>query len=143
MSLISDIRLDVGDDGAVQRLSDTQYIALFQKAARRLNRELTLTGSGAIVVDSAGDITSSDPENRMHDLLLLQAECLLASRDFTYSLNSGTAGVSVSDGEQSLDNRASASARQGLYDSAHSPCAQLKQALNSFKLEQTDGKLIW
>lgn len=143
MSLISDIRLDVGDDGATQRLTDAQYVGLFQKAARRLNRELTLTGSNAIVVDNNGVITSSDPENRMHDLLLLQAECLLASRDFTNSLNSGTAGVSVSDGEQSLDNRASATARQGLFDSTHSPCAQLQKALNVYRLEQTEGKLIW
>lgn len=143
MSLISDIRLDVGDDGATQRLTDAQYIGLFQKSARRLNRELSLTGSDAIVVDDTGVITSSDPNARMHDLLLLQAECLLASRDFTSSLNSGSAGVSVSDGEQSLDNRASATARQGLFDSQHSPCTQLKNALNTYKMEQTGGKLIW
>jgi hypothetical protein len=143
MSLISDIRLDVADDGATQRLTDAQYIGLFQKAARRLNREMSLVGSDAIVVNDSGVITSSDPDARIHDLLLLQAECLLASRDFTNDLNSGAAGISVSDGEQSLDNRGSATARQALFDSQNSPCAQLKEALTNYKLERVDGKLIW
>lgn len=144
MSLISDIRVDVGDDGATQRLSDSQYIALFQKSARRLNRELSLAGSDAITVDASGDLTSpTDSEGRMYDLLLLQAECLLLKRDISYELNSGVGSLTVRDGEQSLDNTAGATLRQNLLDGGHSPCEELKQALINEKMLRMDGKLIW
>lgn len=141
MSLISDIRVDIGDDSATPSLSDAQLIAILLKAARRLNRTLSL--SDPIVIDGTGAITSSDPDEKMHDLVLLQAECLIAKRDFNEELNSGGAGLFVKDGEQTLDNRASSAVRQSYFDSKHGPCEELKSAILEFKLENTDGKLIW
>jgi len=143
MSLISDIRVDIGDDSASPSLSDAQLIAILLKAARRLNRTLSFTGSDAIIIDGTGAITSSDPDEKMHDLVLLQAECLIAKRDFNEELNSGGAGLFVKDGEQTLDNRASSAVRQNYFDSKHGPCEELKSAILEFKLENTDGKLIW
>jgi len=141
MSLISDIRVDIGDDSAAPSLSDAQLIAILLKAARRLNRTLAL--SDPIVIDATGAITSSDTGEKMHDLVLLQAECLIAKRDFNEELNSGGAGLFVKDGEQTLDNRASSAVRQSYFDSKHGPCEELKSAILEFKLENTDGKLIW
>lgn len=143
MTLISDLRVDVGDDGATQRLSDDQYIALLQKSARRINRELSLSGSDSLDVTASGDLTTSDPNGRMHDLLLLQAECLLLKRDISYELNQGVGSLVVRDGEQSLDNTAGATLRQNLLDGGHSPCEELKQAIINEKMLRMDGKLIW
>jgi hypothetical protein len=143
MSLISDIRVDIGDDGATPTYSDAQIIALLQKAARRLNREFSLTGADAIAVDGAGALTTSDPNERLHDLLLLQTECLMAKRDFNSELNSGGAGLFVKDGEQVIDNRDSATSRQSFFNGPNSPCEELKRAITAYKLENTDGKLIW
>lgn len=145
MTLISDIRVDTGDDGATQRYSDAQIIALLTKASRRLNRELGFTQNDGIIIDSSGNLTSSDPDGFMYDLMLLQTECLMSKRDFTSDLNSGGAGIFIHDGEQSIDNRNAASTRTSFFDSKNSPCEELKKALDEEKLRRSAdyGKLIW
>ena len=124
-------------------MSDAQLTALLQKAARRLNRSLGLTGGDLIVVDASALLVNSDPNGNLHDLLLLQTECLISKRDFNEELNSGGAGLLVKDGEQTLDNRGSATARQSFFDSKNSPCDELKSALLEYKLNNVDGKLVW
>jgi len=143
--MISDLRVDIGDDGTPQRLTDTQYAAIVAKAARRLNRELSLSAGAAITVDASGEITSSDPNGYFYDLTLLQAECMIAKREFNTELAGGGAGIYVNDGEQTLDNRNAAQARTSFFNSDSSPCEELKEALDEYKLERSAdfGKCIW
>lgn len=145
MTLISDIRVDIGDDTATQRLTDAQYIAIITKAARRINRELALSTSDAVTVNASGEITSSDPDGRFYDLVLLQSECMISKREFNAELAGGGAGIYVSDGEQTLDNRNAAQARTSFFNSPSSPCEELKAAIDEYKLERSAdyGKLIW
>ena len=115
--------------------SDAQLIQLVIKAGRRLNRRLCLTGTAnEIVVSSVnGEVTSPD-NNDLDDLVLLQAECLIASRQFSEELSDGTTGLRVVDGEQVLDTRAAAIARGTFFDSPNSPCEELKQAVLLYKM---------
>lgn len=126
------------------RYSDEQLIQILQKSARRLNRRLNLFGtSDEISVDASGVVSPSD--GSLEDLVLLQAECLLASRDFTSDLSNGLIGVAVSDGEQAIDTRSKAGARQAFFDSKHGPCAELEKEirLEELKRSSDNAKLIW
>lgn len=63
------------------RFSDAQLVIVMQKAARRLNRRLRLfSTANEISVDSFGNMTPSN-NGALEDLLLLQAECLIANID--------------------------------------------------------------
>lgn len=126
------------------RYTDEQLIQILQKAARRVNSRLELFGtSDEITVDSTGGITPDD--GNLSDIVLLQAECMLASRDFSADLNNGALGVSVTDGEQSLNTTQAASARGTFFNSPHSPCAELEQRMKEEKFNRSanSGKLIW
>ena len=124
--------------------SDAQLIQIVIKAARRINRKLCLTDTTdeIIVSSSTGEITSPD-NNDLDDLVLMQAECMIASRQFSETLLNGTAGLRVVDGEQTLDTRGSAIARGTFFDSEHSPCAELREAIINEKLKRTSGFDIW
>jgi len=102
------------------RLSDAQLLAILRKAARRVNRELCLFNTNdEIVVDASGCITPQD--GTLEDLVLMQSECLLSQRDFSYDLNSDQIGIRVVDGEQALDNRGKGDARSKFFDSEYGP----------------------
>ena len=94
------------------RFSNVQLIQIVTKAARRVNRELCLFGTAdQIVIDSStGELTSPD-DGSLEDLVLLQSECLISQRDYTFDLSEGLIGLRVVDGEQSLDNRQKGVAR--------------------------------
>lgn len=124
--------------------SDTQLIQIVIKAARRINRKLNLTGTAnEVVVNSTnGEVTSPDNDD-LDDLVLLQAECLIASRQFSEELLDGTAGLVVKDGEQTLDTKGATVARGTFFNSPHSPCAELVEAIKLYKMDNTTGRLIW
>ena len=126
------------------KFSDIQLIQIVTKAARRVNRRLCLFGLAEQIVisSSTGEITSPD-DGTFEDLVLLQAECLIASREFQTELSGGAGGVLVKDGEQVLDNRASIVARGTFFNSPHSPCAELDTAIVVTKLARSTGKLIY
>lgn len=126
------------------RLSNVQIIQIIQKAARRINRILSLTGTdNEIVINSSnGEITSPDDDD-LRDLVILQSECMLAGRDVSYELNSGTAGILAKDGEQTLDTRQTTTARSNFFNSDFSPCAELQKQLNIEKIKRTEGYDIW
>jgi len=124
------------------RYSNTQLIQILQKAARRINRELSLFGtSNEITVNNAGDMTPSD--GALYDLVLMQAECMISSTDYSNELSDGGTGIMSKDGEQVLDTRGSAVARGTFFDSPHSPCKELEKALVSYKLNNMQGRLIY
>lgn len=124
------------------RYSDQQLIQILQKAARRVNRVLELFDTNdEISVDASGCITPSD--GTLEDLVLLQAECMLSSRDMTYELNTGLAGVNVTDGEQSIDTRNRGQYRSQFFNSPYGPCAEAKEQLKLEGLRRAEGYDIW
>ena len=124
------------------RLSDAQLLAILRKAARRVNRELCLfTTADEIVVDASGCITPQD--GTLEDLVLMQSECLLSQRDFSFDLNSDNVGIRVVDGEQTLDNKAKGVARGTFFNSEYGPCATYKKEIVIEKLKRTCGYDIW
>jgi hypothetical protein len=144
MSLIDDVRLDLGDDGATPTFSDDQISDILVKAARRVNRVLSLTGSDAIVLAS-GVFTQPTETDELRDLVLLQAECLLMQRSATSDIITGAAGIIVKDGEQSIDTTDRSAAVTELLSNQSNPCEELKHAYNVALINRTgdDGRLIW
>jgi hypothetical protein len=129
--------------------SDAQLIVILQKSARRINRKLCLTGTDEqIIVNTVtGDITPDDDD--LKDLVLLQAECLIAQRHFTDLLatDNEAAGVVIKDGEQTIDTTSGMSVKASLLnsDSPNSPCAELEEAIKSEKLNRVgdNGSMVW
>jgi hypothetical protein len=130
--------------------SDQVLVDILKKAARRVNRKLCLFGTAdEIVIDDVGTMTSPDPEENgdLYDLVLLQAECMIASREYQSELRDG-GGVMVSDGEQTTDTRSVGVARGTFFNSPYGPCAELNDAIKIEKLNRTGGpggpgKLVW
>lgn len=142
MSLIDDVRLDIGDDGATQTFTDDQISNILNKAARRVNRVMSLTDDEAIVL-SSGVFTQPDETDELRDLVLLQAECMLANRQATTDIISGAAGVIVRDGEQMIDTTDQASAVADYFDSKYNPCAELEQAYKLAMMNRDNGRMVW
>lgn len=133
------------------RYSDAYLLQVIEKAARRVNRRLCLTGTPEeIVVDSSGCITPQDGD--IEDIVLLQAECMILqvdmNNDFTLSGDGTGAGYFVRDGEQSLDTRGEAAsranARSNYMNGKYNPCAELEKAIMIEKLNRSDDmRDIW
>lgn len=120
------------------RFTDQQLIKILQKAGRRINRRLCLEGTtDEVSVDASGCISPDSP--RLSDLVLLQAECMIANRDFVFDLNSGGAGLLAKDGEQIIDTRASTVARTSYFNSKYGPCAELEEAIKFELLKRGGG----
>lgn len=128
------------------KYSDVQLIQILQKAARRINRRLRLFDTtDEVVVDGGGNITSPDDDGALEDLVLLQAECMISQRNSQEALLDGTDGIRIVDGEQTFDSTVSAIARGTFYNSPHSPCAELKEAiaLENITRSGNSGRLVW
>ncbi len=126
------------------RFTDAQLVLMIEKAAKRVNRELCLTGTtNQISVDASGCMTTPPNEPDLEDLLLLATECLLSQRDFSLDLNSSQIGLRVVDGEQALDNRGKGAARQSFFDSPYGPCAEYRKQLEIEKYKRSEGFDIW
>lgn len=144
MALLDDIRLDIGDDGATPRYTDTQLANFVAKAARRVNRTLSLLNTDAISVDSSGNITQPEsPTDEITDILLLQTECLIYSREVSSATTQNGAGALVRDGEQLVDTRGQANLITSLKDADSNPCEQLQRAITQYLLEESDVRDIW
>lgn len=144
MSLLSDIRLDIGDDGATERFTDAQIYSFIEKAARRVNRVLSLADGDALIVDSSGNITQPLPtSDTLHDILLLQSECLIYARDINSSVTGGTAGIVVTDGEQKIDTTDRATVFGDNKDALYAPCVELEKAILQARLEGFTPYDIW
>lgn len=125
------------------RFTDAQLGLLIQKAARRVNRDLCLTGTtDEILTDASGTFPTLDAD--LEDLVLMQAECLISQRDFNSDLSSGAVGVRVVDGEQETDTRNRATARGTFFNSPYGPCAIYADAINIEKVKRKlHGRLVW
>lgn len=135
------------------RFTNEQLIQVLEKATRRINRTLYLTGTDEeLSVDASGNVYPSG--NDLHDLVLLQAECMILNidinSDFNGDGNSSSSGWGrmVKDGEQMLDDRGEAAsranARTNYLNSQHNPCAELEKAIKLEKLRRMDSMLdVW
>lgn len=127
--------------------SDPLLIEIVIKAARRVNRRLCLCDTAdEIVIDpSTGDILSPEDDCVLYDLVLLQAECLITQREYQMELRDAGGGVLIRDGEQIVDRRSAGVARGTFFNSPHSPCAELDQAIKMEKMNRSggEGKLVW
>lgn len=126
--------------------SDPQLIQILGKAARRINRRLCLFGTTSeVVIDGTGEFLNPIDDGALEDIVLLQAECMLSSREFTEGLRDGSIGIAVKDGEQNIDTKSLANARGSFFDSPHSPCAELEQAIKIEKINRVgaEGHNIW
>jgi hypothetical protein len=144
MALIDDIRVDIGDDGATQTFTNAQLSAILDKAARRVNRVLSLTGSEAVIL-SSGVFTQPTETDELRDLVLLQAECMIANRQAAGDIIGGAAGIIVRDGEQMIDTTDQASAVSDYFDSRFNPCAELEQAYKIALMNRAgdEGRMVW
>jgi len=124
------------------RFTNAVLVAILQKASRRVNRRLHLTGTTNQTTVNASGVMSPDNDD-LEDIVLLQAECMIASREFQQELTDGTAGLLAVDGEQKLDTRGQSVARGSFFDSMNSPCAELKEAINLYNMSGTIGRLIY
>lgn len=141
MSLIDDVRLDIGDDGATQTFTDDQISDTLNKAARRVNRVLSLVDDEAVVL-SSGVFTQPTETDELRDIVLLQAECMLMNRSATSDIITGAAGVIVRDGEQQIDTDRSTAVTE-LFTNQFNPCAELERAYAVAMLNRSAGKMIW
>lgn len=145
MTLLNDLRVNIADDSGTVRFSDAQLITILGKAARRINRAIYLIGTTEeISVDASGEITPANLD--LQDLVLLQAECMVVSRDVQSDLSAaGGGGILFEDGEQTIDTRQRASARTTFMNSPYNPCAELKEAILIEKMNRSgdDGILVW
>lgn len=131
------------------RLSDTQLIIILKKAARRINRLLCLFDTAdEITVANDGCVTPAD--GALEDLVLLQAECMVAQRSYMefISGDSSSAGVLVKDGEQSIDTRDAGSSIASAFSSSLNPCEELKAQLAAEQMKRCGGadgpgKCVW
>jgi hypothetical protein len=130
--------------------SDQVLIDILKKAARRINRKLCLSNTAdEVVIDDVGDMTSPDLDTNqdLYDLTLLQAECLISTREYQSELRDAGGGVVVKDGE-TTDTRGAGVARGTFYDSDYSPCAELADWIFKEKLNRQGGgagpgRLVW
>ena len=127
------------------RFTDATLIAILVKAGRRINRRVCLTGTTDEITVNATTGEILPAEGDLQDLVLLQAECLVASRESQEELSDGTAGLLVKDGEQTLDTRGATVARGTFFDSPYGPCAELIEAVKLQKIIRSgsSGRLIW
>lgn len=131
--------------------SDQVLIDILIKAARRINRKLCLSGTdNEVTIDANGDMTSPDPNTHqdLYDMVLLQAEYMISTREFQSELRDAGGGVVVRDGEQTTDTTGAGIARGTFYNSDYSPCAELEKWIFTEKLNGQGGgagpgRLVW
>ncbi len=124
------------------RFSDSQLIVVIKKSARRVNRELCLFGTDdEITVDASGCILPDD--GTLEDLVILQAECMIANLDINVDLSLTGGGIRVVDGEQSIDTRVRTAARTEHLNSEYGPCSEYRRQIVIEKLKRTCGYDIW
>ena len=124
--------------------SDPLLVQILMKAAKRVNRRLCLFGTdNEITLDATGEFLNPTDSGALEDIVLLQAECMLAQREYQSELRSSSGGVFIKDGEQSVDTRSAGIARGTFFANEHNPCEEVKTAIRDMKLDMASGKMVW
>jgi hypothetical protein len=140
--LMSEVSLDIGDT----ELTDDQIRMFVHKAVVRLNRRLDAAGlSTVLAVDSNCNI--SFPDETLRDLVVLQAECLIAKRGHMEAVQKG---IRIKSGSDEVDTTAGFNGHQSVVTNV---CDELDEAFeqyveNAKESEHSDlienyGTMIW
>lgn len=125
------------DFGSPSDIADTDYRDLLIKAIRRVNLRARTTFS---YYSSTSGI-SPTPNEKQADLILAQAECLLAKRRYAVAVSKG---ISVKDGDTAIDSTAAFGGHRELVTDF---CGDFNDLLKEYLLEnsgsETYGELIW
>ena len=124
--------------------SNQHLVLLIENAADIVSSDLCLTGTDCITIDGSGCVTNPVDDKEIGALVLMQTECLIAQRDYNLDLAAGAIGVVIKDGEQTVDTGGRATAREGFFNSPHSPCGQYDKRIKQVKINRNlGGKLVW
>ncbi|RKY43061.1 MAG: hypothetical protein DRP85_00770 [Candidatus Makaraimicrobium thalassicum] len=129
------------DVGSVNLTRD-DIRSFVHKAIVRLNRKLNLTGSNKLVENDNDNINVDDGEALL-DLIILQAECLIAKK---LRFEAVSRGIRIRSGTDEVDTTASFG---GYDDNVESVCGELEKALEDYKKTLAEsnvsdyGALIW
>jgi hypothetical protein len=136
--LVSELSLDIGDT----ELTEENLRAFIHKAVNRLNRRLELAGlETTLSVDA--DCNINFPNSALRDLIVLQAECLIAKRTQMEAVNKG---IRIRSGTDEVDTTAGFG---GLESVTKSVCEELDEAFQDYMENAASdavvdgGKLIW
>ena len=126
---IDDIATQVKLDLAVadSTFTSAQLEIFLEKALNRLNRRLRFTGttSEMSISQTTGAVTPV-PDSTIHDLIILQMECLMAQQRYSDSLGGS---IRVKDGDSEIDKTAGLSANR---DIVNAICKELDEAIKDF-----------
>ena len=118
------VKLDLG---LTDEFTDAEYNDFVNKAVKRINRRLCLTGtSSQMVFDTGTGIITPAPNDTFIDFLVMQIECFLVKRDRKTAVGKG---IKVKDGETSIDTTASF---KGFDDQIGNICGELSDAVDDY-----------
>jgi len=130
-NLVALVKIDMGLADTV--FTDDQYELLLSKALNRLNRKLSLTGTTSeLSINQTDGSIQPTPDASMQDLIVLQAECLIAKNLRRTAIGKG---IKVKDGPSSIDTTASF---KGQDDVVQDFCGELDDAVDQF-IRTVDG----
>jgi len=97
------VKLDLAIDDTL--FTDAQMDIFMVKSLNRLNRNLSLTGTDyELSLDQTTSSVLPTPDSSVHDLIILQMECLISKN---IRRNSVGKGIKVRDGDSEIDTTAS------------------------------------
>jgi hypothetical protein len=138
-TLTDQIKLDLG---ITTEFTDAQIVIFIEKALTRLNRRLNFTGTvSELSFSSSTGLITPTPSESIHDLILLQTECLIVKTRQATAVNKG---IRVRDGDSMIDTTAGF---RGHGDVVSSVCDELEEAIKTFLRDvegaQKHGDLVW
>lgn len=118
------VKLDLG---LTNEFTDVEFNDFVNKAVKRVNRKLCLTGtSDQMVFDEGTGIITPAPNDTKLDIIVLQIECFVVTRDRKTAVGKG---IKVKDGETSIDTTASFG---GFNQQVRTICGELDEAVSEF-----------
>ncbi len=118
------VKLDLG---LTDEFTDSEYNDFVNKAVKRVNRRLCLTGtSNQMIFDTGTGIITPAPNDTLLDIIVLQIECFVVTRDRKTAVGKG---IRVKDGETEIDTTASFG---GFDQQVKAICGELDEAVKEF-----------
>lgn len=122
------VKLDLG---LTDEFTDAEYNDFVNKAVKRVNRKLCLTStSDQMVFDTGTGIITPTPNDTLLDIIVLQIECFVVTRDRKTAVGKG---IRVKDGETEIDTTASFG---GFDAQVKAICQELKDAVSDYLNKQ-------
>lgn len=130
-NLVDQIEIDLGLEST--DFTQTQYETIVLKALNRLNRKLGISGTTSeLTIDQTDSSIQPTPSTALHDLILLQADCIIAKNLRRTAIGKG---IRVKDGPSEIDTTASFSGQDQM---VRDFCDELNTAVAQY-LSDLDG----